>query len=96
MKKIRYFQVVPEGIGNPCKQVDFFSVYRWWNIRPTHKKGPVGTGKQHPEIPWREMPGMRDIIIHQYFGVSLSMVWKVAKLDLPQVKDNLIKIDRQK
>jgi hypothetical protein len=51
MKQIRDFQIVPEGIANPGKQVDFLSVYCRRNIRTAHKKGPVGAGKQLPEIP---------------------------------------------
>ena len=51
MKKIGYFQVVSERIGNPCKQVDFFSIHRRRYIRTTHKKGRFRAGKQLPEIP---------------------------------------------
>ena len=46
------------------------------NISPKLKK-------KHPEIPWRKMAGMRDRLIHHYFGVNISRVWLVVKNDLP-------------
>ena len=37
----------------------------------------------HPEIPWRLMAGMRDIVIHAYESVDISEVWKTASDDIP-------------
>jgi uncharacterized protein with HEPN domain len=37
----------------------------------------------HPHIPWHEMRGMRNILIHEYFGVSLPIVWHTVTQDLP-------------
>jgi len=39
--------------------------------------------KAHPDVPWKEMAGMRDKIIHQYFGVNYDIVWTVAFQELP-------------
>lgn len=39
--------------------------------------------KQHPAIPWRDMAGMRDVLIHNYFGVDLETVWRTAREILP-------------
>ena len=41
---------------------------------------------EHPDIPWSDMAGMRDILIHQYINVDLSIVWKTASEDIPQLK----------
>lgn len=48
--------------------------------------------KRHTDIPWKSMAGMRDKLIHHYFGVNFSVVWKVAKEELPKIQNSLIKI----
>ncbi len=40
----------------------------------------------HPQIPWKEMAGMRDKLIHFYFGVDHDLVWVTVKRRLPEVK----------
>jgi uncharacterized protein with HEPN domain len=42
--------------------------------------------EQHQDIPWREMAGFRDILIHHYFGVDLDIVWGVVEKELPRLK----------
>lgn len=49
---------------------------------------------KYPNIPWKEIAGMRDILIHEYFRVDPIAVWKVVKEDLPKLKQelNLLKL----
>jgi uncharacterized protein with HEPN domain len=46
----------------------------------------------HPEIPWAEMRGMRNIVVHEYFGVTSETLWKTAREDLPAIIDPLRKL----
>ena len=48
--------------------------------------------EKHPYIPWKDMAGMRDKLIHQYFGVDIAGVWDTAEQDIPTLKSNLIKL----
>ncbi len=47
---------------------------------------------QHPEIPWAQIVGMRNRLIHAYFDIDLDRVWKIVKDDLPPLVAKLEKI----
>jgi len=48
--------------------------------------------KDYPDIPWREMAGMRDKLIHFYFGIKYELVWRTIKDVIPQIKPSLVEI----
>lgn len=43
----------------------------------------------HPEIPWLDMRGMRNIVIHEYFQVNLSIIWQTLQEDLVPLESSL-------
>lgn len=47
------------------------------------------TRAAHPEVPWKNMAGMRDRIVHDYFGVSLEIVWDVVENHLPPLRESI-------
>jgi len=56
------------------------------------KQIPVAVRKDFDSIPWEEMAGMRDKLIHFYFGVNNELVWKTIKDRLPEIKRILQKM----
>jgi len=56
------------------------------------KNIPASVKNRYPQIPWKKMAGMRDKVIHEYFGVDLKRVWRTVKKDIPDLKPLFEKI----
>lgn len=50
---------------------------------------PDNLKENYPDIPWKKMAGMRDRLIHAYFGVDYRLVWEAIKIDIPKLKPRL-------
>ncbi len=53
------------------------------------KKLPAEFRQQHPDIPWKYMAGTRDVLIHDYDGVNLQIIWDIVEEELPPLADKL-------
>ena len=50
------------------------------------KKVPRSVRIRYPEVPWKDMGGMRDKLIHEYWGINLITVWKTVKEEIPKLR----------
>ncbi|MBU4584243.1 MAG: DUF86 domain-containing protein [Proteobacteria bacterium] len=50
---------------------------------------PESIQSKYPEIPWIQMKGMRNILIHEYFGVDIDVLWQTVIDDLPRLKKQI-------
>ena len=59
------------------------------------KNVPSSIRERYPAIPWKDMAGMRDRVVHLYFGVSYEKVWRTVKEDIPAIKPLFEHIPRE-
>jgi uncharacterized protein with HEPN domain len=53
------------------------------------KNVPSDFRDQHPDVDWRRLAGMRDRLIHSYFGVDYAIVWDVVRSHVPELRHNI-------
>jgi len=90
-----YIEGISEGdfYTNPEKQDAV--LHRIQIIGEAAKHIPEEYRQKWDQISWKEVAGMRDILVHEYFGVSLGMVWKVAIDDIPVLKNQVFQLLNQ-
>ncbi|MDL1969279.1 MAG: DUF86 domain-containing protein [Deltaproteobacteria bacterium] len=56
------------------------------------KNLPAEVKNNYPDVPWKKIAGMRDVLIHKYFGIDLELTWQVVQKDIPYLKKENLKI----
>lgn len=99
------FEDILEAIGRIQHYTDGLSYDQWQNDQKTidavirnieiigeaANHVPPEIQNLHPDIPWRKMKGIRNILIHEYFGVDAEVLWKTTQEDLPELRVLLAK-----
>lgn len=50
---------------------------------------PANVKKKYPDIEWRKIAGLRDILIHEYFGIDIEVLWDIVIHKLPDLEKNI-------
>jgi uncharacterized protein with HEPN domain len=53
------------------------------------KKLPAEIKRKYPDIEWKKIAGLRDILIHEYFGIDLRIVWDIVENKIPELKSSV-------
>lgn len=51
----------------------------------TAKRVSTEFREAHPEIPWRKITGLRNVVVHDYFHIDVRLAWKIASRDIPEL-----------
>lgn len=50
------------------------------------KKIPADVRRRYPSVEWKKMAGLRDIVVHDYFGIDEDIIWDVVTVRMPELK----------
>ena len=99
LESIQLIQKYMKGVGeeefvqDPEKQD---AIVRRLEVIGEAVKGlPDELTTRYADVPWRQIAGARDILIHEYFRVDLEMAWEMVKEDLPELESQVQKILRE-
>ena len=56
---------------------------------------PDNIKEEYPDIPWKRIIGLRNIVIHGYFGVDLENIWEIISKNIPEVKPAVVKLSQE-
>ena len=56
------------------------------------KKLPMELRTKYPQVDWADIAGMRDVLIHHYFGIDYDIVWGVLQKEIPELQHELRRI----
>lgn len=63
-------------------------------LAESSKRVTASVKSRWPAVPWQEMTGFRNVLVHDYLGVDLEQVWEIVTLDLPSLKFQMEQITR--
>ena len=89
-----YLRDMSEYAEKACRLVGDLDYPAFAQDDRTHLAVPTGFRSSHPQVPWAEAAGIRDVLIHDYFGVNLEVVWKTVQGDLPLLRTALLPLLR--
>lgn len=84
-----YTAAISEGEFYNLAEKQDAVLHRIQIIGEAAKHVPDSYRKKWNHIPWKDVAGMRDIIVHEYFGITLAMIWKTAVEDIPLLKEQI-------
>ena len=90
-----YTQTVTEEEFNKNRQLQDAVVRRLEIIGEAVKNIDEDFRNKYPEIPWKRIAGLRDIIAHEYFGVKLERIWAVVRKDISDLKKKISRIKEE-
>lgn len=85
----RYLDGVSEDEFLHSVEIQDMTLHRLMIIGEASNHIPKEMQEKYPDTQWRDVIGLRNIIIHEYFGTSLQEVWDTAQKDLPVLKKQI-------
>ncbi len=99
LETINYLEIFVDGVTlesfetNPEK---LFAVVKALEIAgEAVKKIPDNLRQQYPQVPWKDVAGMRDILVHQYWRVDSKVVWSTVQTGIPLLKMAITELANQ-
>jgi len=91
----RYTDTITEDDFCKSVQLQDSVIRRIEIIGEAVKNIPSEVKDKYSEIPWKKIAAMRDILIHEYFGIDLELTWAVVIKDIPELKNKMLKMKKE-